>query len=48
MHEVLMEAMTKLTPDQRRIFLKAAMQRGPRGDRRPPPGGPPPAAPPEG
>ena len=48
MHEVLMEAMTKLTPDQRRTFLKAAMQRGPRGDRRSPPGGPPPERAPEG
>jgi uncharacterized membrane protein len=45
MHGVLMEAMMNLTPEQRRIFLKAAMQRGPRGDRRPPlgrPEGPPP------
>ena len=42
MHQVLMEAITKLTPDQRRKFLEAAMQRGPRGDRRPPPEGPPP------
>lgn len=45
MHEVLMESIKKLTPDQRRKFLEAAMQRGPRGDRRPPLGrseGPPP------
>lgn len=42
MHELLTEAITKLTLDQRRKFLEAAMQRGPRGDRRPPPDGPPP------
>lgn len=47
MHGVLMEAMTNLTPDQRREFLEAAMRRGRRGDRRPPPGGPPPEGPPE-
>ena len=41
MHEVLMEAITKLTPDQRRKFLEAATRRGPGGDRRPPAGGPP-------
>ena len=38
MHGVLKEIITKLTPDQRRIFLEAAMQRRARGDRRPPPG----------
>lgn len=47
MHEVLMEAMRELTPEQRRTFLKAAMQRGPRGDHRPLPGGTPPEGPPE-
>ncbi len=41
MHGVLMETVTKLTPDQRRKFLEAAIQRRPRGDRRPPPGEPP-------
>lgn len=41
MHQVLMEAITKLTPDQRRKFLEAATRRGPRGDRRPPRGGQP-------
>ena len=40
MHEVLMESITRLTPDQRRLFLEAAMQRSPRGDRSQPPGGP--------
>lgn len=51
MHEVLLESITRLTPDQRRLFLEAAMQRGPRGDRRPLPGGPdgpPPGLPPGG
>ena len=51
MHGVLMEAIRGLTPEQRRKFLEAAMQRGPRGDRRPPlggPDGPPPGMPPGG
>ncbi len=48
MHQVLMEAITKLTPDQRRKFIEAAMRRGPGGDRRSPPGGPSPEGPPEG
>ena len=48
MHEVLMKAIGNLTPDQRRKFLEAAMQRGPRGDRRRPPEGPPPEGAPEG
>ncbi len=48
MHEVLMEAITKLTPDQRRKFLEAATRRGPGGDRRPPASGPPLGGPPEG
>lgn len=48
MHQVLMEAVANLTPDQRRKFLKAAMQRGARGDRRSPLGGPPPEEAPQG
>ena len=48
MHQVLMEAVANLTPDQRRKFLNAAMQRGRRGDRRSPLGGPPPEKAPEG
>ena len=47
MHELLIEGITKLAPDQRRKFLEAAMQRGPRSDRPPPLGGPPSEGPPE-
>ena len=48
MHQVLMEAIMDLTPDQRRKFLEAATRRGPGADRRPPPGGRPPEGSPEG
>ncbi len=40
MHEVMIETMTRLTPDQRRAFLEGAIRSRPRrGDRPPPPPG---------
>jgi uncharacterized membrane protein len=40
MHRILLETMTRLTPEQRRAFLEGATRgRPPRGDRAPPPGG---------
>jgi uncharacterized membrane protein len=42
MHRILLETMTRLTPEQRRAFLEGATRgRPPRGDRTPPPGGAP-------